>query len=224
MVNSTFARSMVVAVLAQFAFAGVPVLAQDKSKGGGKIVCWKDKSGKVVGCGDSVPPEYQSSATKELDKRGVTRKTTESAEDSAKRRAQEKEVAEKKAAEEKRLADQRRQDNALLATYANEQEIDMKRDRELKAVETQISQTQGALKNAETRLQDAKSRKSDAEAARASAEIDKLQKTVAAKEKEREELRQTYTGQKKRYQELKGTSQRATAPAPAAPAPAPAKK
>ena len=200
--------------------------AQAQSKGGGKIICWKDKSGKVVGCGDSVPPEYQSSATKELDQRGVTRKTTESAEDAAKRRAQEKEAAEKKAAEEKRLAEQRRHDIALLATYANEQEIDMKRDRELKLVENQISQGQAALKNVEGHLQDAKSRKSDAEVARASADIDKLQKTIAAKEKEREELRQTYAAQKKRYQDLKGTSQSATAPAPAAPAPAaaPAKK
>ena len=36
------------------AIAAGPVLAQ--SKGGGKIVCWKDKSGKTVGCGDRVPP------------------------------------------------------------------------------------------------------------------------------------------------------------------------
>jgi hypothetical protein len=35
----------------------------------GKIVCWKDNAGKVVGCGDKVPPEFQSSGTKELDSR-----------------------------------------------------------------------------------------------------------------------------------------------------------
>jgi hypothetical protein len=219
MVNSMFVRSLFVAVLAQFALVA-PVAVQAQTKGSGKIVCWKDKSGKVVGCGDSVPPEYQSSATKELDQRGVTRKTTESAEDAAKRRAQEKELADKKAAEEKRLADQRRQDSTLLSIYSNEQEIDAKRDRELKAVETQIAETQAALKNAEARLNEAKSRKSDADAARASSEIEKLQKTIAAKEKEREELRQTYAAQKKRYQALKGPSQSATAPAPAAPAPA----
>jgi len=28
--------------------------------GTGKIVCWKDKAGKVVGCGDRVPPEYDN--------------------------------------------------------------------------------------------------------------------------------------------------------------------
>lgn len=218
MLNSTVVRSVFVAALAQFALAGGPALAQPQAKGGKKIVCWKDKSGKVVGCGDSVPPEYQSSATKELDQRGITRKTTESAEDAVKRRAQEKELADKKAAEEKRLADQRRQDSTLLNIYSSEQEIDAKRDREMKVFDTQIGQAQGALKNAQTRLIDARSRKSDAEVARATAEIAKLQKTIETKEKEREELRQTYAAQKKRYQELKGTSRGATAPVPAVPA------
>ena len=44
------------------ALVGGDALAQKK------IVCWKDKAGKVVGCGDTVPPEYQDNATKELDK------------------------------------------------------------------------------------------------------------------------------------------------------------
>src|ERR1044071_3461619 len=69
---------------------------------GGKIVCWKDKSGKVIGCGDKVPPEFQSSATKELDSRGITRKTTESVEDANQRRAREQEAARTKAEEDKK--------------------------------------------------------------------------------------------------------------------------
>ena len=56
-----------------------------------KIVCWKDKSGKTIGCGDKVPPEYQDNAAAELSKRGVQNKSIESAEDEAKRRAKEKE-------------------------------------------------------------------------------------------------------------------------------------
>ena len=54
------------AAAALMAFSG-SALAQ-ASKGSGKIVCWKDKAGKVVGCGDRVPPEFQDSATKELDR------------------------------------------------------------------------------------------------------------------------------------------------------------
>ena len=45
---------------------------QGQRQSGGKIVCWKDKAGKTVGCGDKVPPEYQDNATKELNRRGVT--------------------------------------------------------------------------------------------------------------------------------------------------------
>src|SRR5262245_51245179 len=77
-----------------------------------RIVCWKDKSGKVVGCGDKVPPEYQDSATREMDARGVTRATTESAEDAARRRAQEQEAARVKAEEARKLAERQRQDSA----------------------------------------------------------------------------------------------------------------
>lgn len=213
MLKSTFTNFALFLALAHIALAGAPTLAQAQGKTAGKIVCWKDKSGKVVGCGDTVPPEYRSSATDVLDKRGVLRDTTESAEAAAKRQAQERAAAEQKAAEEKRAADQRRRDSALLATYANEQEIDMKRDRESKVIENQISQSQAALKSVESQLSDAKSRKSDSDAARASASIDKLQKDITAKEKEREALLESYAAQKKRYQELRGTSQSATAPA-----------
>ena len=59
----------------------------------GRIVCWKDKSGKVVGCGDKVPPEYQSSATREMDSRGVTRKQTDSVEEVNRRREKDQEAA-----------------------------------------------------------------------------------------------------------------------------------
>jgi hypothetical protein len=83
-----FTRAFFAAALAMAlaAFMAGTVLAQPK--GSGKIICWKDKSGKVIGCGDKVPPEYEDSATKELDRRGVTRKTTETAEEQAKRATQ----------------------------------------------------------------------------------------------------------------------------------------
>jgi hypothetical protein len=223
MINSVLTRSVLAVGLAQFALALTPALAQSGDKGSAKIICWKDKSGKVVGCGDRVPPEYQSSATKELDQRGVTRRTTESAEEAAKRRAKEQELAAQKAAEEKRLAEQRRQDSALLNTYANVQEIDAKRDREIKLVEHQISEYQISLKAAETRLKEAEARKPNPDTARAAAEIDGLKKRIAGKEKEKEALNQAFAAQKQRYQELRGPAQSATAPPPS-PAPAPPAK
>src|SRR6476620_5634603 len=107
-------------------FASLPATSWAQAQ---KIVCWKDKSGKVVGCGDKVPPEFQSSATKEMDSRGITRKTTESVEEANQRKGREQEAARVKAEEDRKLTDLKRQDNALLETYSNEKEIDLKRDR-----------------------------------------------------------------------------------------------
>src|SRR4051812_10482480 len=122
----------------------------------GKIVCWKDASGKVIGCGDKVPPEYQASATKELDSRGVTRKQTESVQEADQRRLKEEEAARVKAEEEKKSLGQKRQDTALLETYSNEKEIDLKRDRDVQVIDLQIEQLTVALKNTTQRYTEAK--------------------------------------------------------------------
>jgi hypothetical protein len=212
MVNATCLRALLIAVLTPVALGAGNAHAQAKGGDkGGKIVCWKDKSGKVVGCGDSVPPEYQSSATNELDKRGVHRKTTESAEEAAKRRAREQEFAAQKAQDEKRASEQKRQDNALLNSYTTAAEIDQRRDRDLQPLNLRLTQLQALLKTAPA------------------ADKAKYEQGIAATEKEKEEVTQKYAAQKQRFQELKGELPGAAKPAPAtaaapAPAPAPAKK
>lgn len=181
-----------------------------------KIVCWKDKSGKVVGCGDKVPPEFQSSATKELDKRGITRGTTESVEESNQRRAREQEAARIKAEEDRKLTDLKRQDNALLETYSNEREIDLKRDRDLSNLDSQMEQLNTALKAATLRYNDARTRADSFdkskkpltpqlkdELAKATADKSRLEQAVQAKQKEKEELRERFANYKRRYTELK---------------------
>ena len=216
------AAALAVALAAMFA-----ATASAQSKG--KIICWKDKSGKVVGCGDKVPPEFEDAATKELDRRGVTRKTTDTAEEQARRAADEAAMAKQKEEEKKRLAEQRRRDAALLNTYANEKEIDQRRDRELQEVDRLIGQFQVLHKTAATRRTDAmtrlaaaeKARKpSDAlkdEVARAEADMAKLDTNIADKNKEKEEIRARYAETKQRYLELGGGQAQAAA-APAAPA------
>src|SRR3970040_1983533 len=160
--NNTESRPMLKFTRAFFAAALAMALASffagtvpAQPKGSGKIICWKDKSGKVIGCGDKVPPEYEDSATKELDRRGVTRKTTETAEEQAKRAAQNEALAKQKAEEKKRLDEQKRRDSALLNTYANEKEIDQRRDREGQEVERLLGQIQGLHKAAAVRRTDA---------------------------------------------------------------------
>jgi hypothetical protein len=214
-------------VLVLFALGAPVVHAQ------GKIICWKDATGKVVGCGDKVPAEYAGSGTKELDKQGNVRKTGESTEESVKRQAREKELAQTNAEEKKRLVEQRRQDDALLNTFSNEKEIDLKRDRELQALNNFITQQSAALKNANERLADARKRAESFEkdkkplppgakedVARAEREKTRVESEIAANEKAKADTTSKYAEYRKRYMELKGT-----APAPATTATAaPAKK
>src|SRR5689334_17502360 len=189
---------------------------------GSKIVCWKDASGKVIGCGDKLPPEYQSSATKELDARGVTRKQTESVEEANQRRLREEEAARLRAEEEKKSLGQKRQDTALLETYSNEKEIDLKRDRDLQVIDLQIEQLTVALKNTTQRYNEAKGRTDAIEKSgkplpgnakeerdRLAVEKQRVEQSISAKNKEKEELRAKYTEYRKRFAELR--SQQASA-------------
>ncbi len=207
-----------------------------QSKGGGKIVCWKDAAGKVVGCGDTVPPQYLNNSTKELDKDGNTRKTGESADEAAKRKVREQEQNQAKSEEQKRVAEQRRQDSALLSTFTTVKEIDLKRDRELQALDNGIVQQRAALKLANDRLADAEQRavafdKGNKEnkpapsgikddLARAEKDKARLEQDVAAKEKAKGDTQTTYANYKKRFMELKGISPAPETPAAAKPSPA----
>jgi len=184
----------------------------------GRIVCWKDKSGKVVGCGDKVPPEYQGNATREMDSRGVTRKTNESLEDTNRRREKEQDAARVKTEDDRKVLDQKRQDTALLETYSNEKEIDLKRDRDIQVLDLQLEQLTGALKNTTQRYDETralvegneKSKKPvppplRAELVRVTQEKQRFEQSIASKQKEKEELRVKYADYRKRYTELRAS-------------------
>jgi chromosome segregation ATPase len=211
------------AAAALASFVAGSALAQ--IKGGGKIICWKDKSGKVIGCGDRVPPEYQESEVKELDRRGITRKTTEPAEVTAKRKAQAEAQANQDAEEKKKIDEQRRQDTALLNSFSSAKEIDLKRDRDLQVVDTRLGQLRLSLKSTTARHLDYKGRVeaaeknkkpvSDAfkdEVARTGSEMQRIEQRIAVAEKEKDETVKRYTDMKQRYNTLKGGDSTATAP------------
>lgn len=187
-----------------------PVLAQS-----GKFVCWKDRTGKVVGCGDTVPPEYRDNAATQVDRKGQARGTIESAEEAARRRAQEEATAKQKAEEKRLRAEQQRLDAALLNTYASEKEIDDRRNRELQQVDLAIVQLQAPLKNATDRYNDAKKRNAKDDMARAEAEMKKYEREIAAKEKDKTEITERYAAQKKRYVELRRGATAAATSVPA---------
>jgi chromosome segregation ATPase len=205
------------AVAATVAVLGLSLTAPQPVEAAAKIVCWKDASGKTIGCGDAVPPEYRGAATKELDSRGVTRKTTESAEEAAKRRAQEQVIAEKKEEEERRRLEQLRQDTALISTFSSAREIDAKRDREIQTLDLQIRQQRGALEAVTKRHDELQARKEkldkskkpvpaplSEDLARTAGEQDELEQSIAAKEREKVHVRQLHAEMKARYTELRG--------------------
>lgn len=206
-------------------------VVQAQAQGGGKIICWKDKSGKVIGCGDKVPPEYQDSATKELNQRGVTVRQSEAALTPEQRRAQQAE-AERKQAEEQKMEVQRRQDKAILDTFTNEKEIDLKRARDVQQVESSIETLQTNLKNASDRQAEGRARIEQAgknkkpvppavqeEYNRSEGAKAKIESQIAQKRKDIAALNQKYDEIKKRFAELTGGAG-GTAGSSAKPAPA----
>lgn len=211
--------------------------AQAQAQSSGKIICWKDKSGKVVGCGDKVPPEYQDSATKELNQRGVTIRQSDAPLTAEQRRAQQA-AAERKQAEEQKRETQRRHDTAILDTFTTEKEIDLKRARDVQQLESGIETLQTNLRNANDRQAEARARIEQSrknkkpvpsavqeEFDRSEGEKAKIESQIAQKRKEIGALNQKYDEIKKRFAELTGAmGGTAGSSAKPAPQPAPAKK
>lgn len=227
--------ALLIAVLSTAAWAAGIAQAQPKAPAANStIICWKDKAGKVVGCGDKVPPEFQDSATKELNQRGVVVKQSDAALTPEQKKAQQAELDRKEAVEQAKT-EQRRKDSALLLTFGSDKEIDLKRDREVQLMESNIETLQSNLKNANerqassrARIEQAKKTKQPVAQAvqdefdRIEADKTKIQSQITQRRKEITELTQNYAEMKKRFIEIKGSSSVAGA-APATGA-APAKK
>ena len=222
---STLSLVMGAAAMSALLFAAPAAQSQ-------KIICWKDKSGKVIGCGDRVPPEFQQNEAKILDSRGIVRETKVSQEEAARLKEEEKKKAALKAEEDQRIAEQRRQDTALVNTYASPREIDVRRDREVQVVDLQIQQLQASLKSAADALENQQKRHATFEKrnapvpdgvkddlARAKEEKARVEARIADKEKDKARISAAYAQQKARYLELKGVPATADAGAGAKPAP-----
>lgn len=184
--------------------------------GSGKIVCWKDKAGKVVGCGDKVPAEYQDNAANELNKQGVIVKQSEPALTPEQKKAQKDEL-ERKKADDLKKAEQKRKDRALLDTYTTDKEIDLKRNRDIQLIESNIEVLQSNIKNANARQADSSAKieqynkkKQPVPPAvqddfdKFQADKTKIENQIAQKRKDIAALNQLYDDQKKRFNELKG--------------------
>lgn len=186
-----------------------------------KLIKCVDKQGRVTYVDKLGPECANDQGFQEMNKRGVVTKKIDAPLTAEQRKAQEDEVAQKKV-EATKLAEQRRQDKALLATYTNEKEIDLKRERDYQVIDAAMGTVRTSLKGATERLDDVNKRMaaaskdkkapSDAlkeEATRAQADKVRLEQQVKDKEAEREATKEKYDQYKKRFMELRSGVQAA---------------
>lgn len=147
---------------------------------------WVDEKGNTH-YGDRVPPQYSDRAGAQLKKSG---RTVQSEQKAAAPSRQPEQDPEKRKLEAKQQTDRQRQDNALLATYANEAEIDQARDRELR-------RNSDTLKLASAGLAKSSSREDQ----------NKLGTLIEQNQKETDAINARFDAQKARFRELTGTVQ-----------------
>lgn len=126
-------KSLLPFCLIMISLLGVSQMAQ------ARIKCWTNKDG-VRECGESVPPEYAQKSHQELSDQGTV------IEEQARAKTPEELAAEaKKAAAEaekqRLLEEQKKEDNILLQTFSNVDDIKLVRDEQLGAVEANIKVT-----------------------------------------------------------------------------------
>lgn len=195
--------TLIAAILTSTFFIQPPAAAALKK-------CVDDK-GRTQYYDKTPPPECQGKTTIEMSNRGVVTKKNEpaagpmSAEDLAKRKA-----------EEQKIIDAKRRDTALLSTYTNEKEIDLARDRNVQPVELTIKGIEPRLKTAQSRLDGLRKQAAEAEKAKSpmlasikedvvssEREVKRLQDELANRQKDLETIKARFEADKKRFRELK---------------------
>jgi hypothetical protein len=188
---------------------------------------WVDENGHVQ-YGDRIPEKYRNKASEEMNRRGVVTKKIEGQLTPEQQKAKDDEAARLRA-EKQRAVEQQRMDNALLATYTNDKEIDLKRDRELQAAQNAQDTLKTSLRLVSDRIDELrkgtespapkkkagadpkKAKKAETgpspeqteEIAKAQTEKEKLEKMIADKDKDMNAIRSKYEADKKRFVELR---------------------
>ena len=186
------------------------LLIQPQPAGATLIKCIDDKD-RTQYYDKTRPPECEGKATVEMSNRGVVRKKNDAPEGpmSAEERA-------KRKAEEQKAKDAKRRDTALLSTYTTEKEIDLARDRNVQLVELIIKGIEPRLKTAQSRLEVLRKQADDAEKAKSpmlvsikedvvssEKEVKRLQDELANRQKDMENIKARFEADKKRFLELK---------------------
>lgn len=190
--------------------ASTSAMAADKAgKTSSGIVKWVDDKG-VTHYGDSLPPQYSGRDNSVMNSQGVTIRRNEAVDRDQK-------------SQDQATLDQQRRDRALLATFSNQEEIDLARDRNIQMDKT-------ALQGLQQRMESAKQRMAaNQKAARAyeqrkqpvpadltrdlkdnQADIAKIEDQIAQRKKNITATQTRFDEDKRRYIELKDSEAAAT--------------
>lgn len=180
-----------------------------------KLYKCTDANGKVYYT-DKLTPDCVQSGAREM-KRGIVVKEYEAGEIPTDKKGKDlkKPTALPKAEPTKDEIERQRRDRALLATYANEKEIDLARDRNLQQTELALGSLRAREKNARAKQAKFKSQADDfaargkpaptwlqEELAESDRELKGVQGDIAAKLEEQKAIRTRFESDKERYREL----------------------
>lgn len=199
-----------------------PPNVQAQSK---RLVCWTDEMGRKA-CGDSLPPKYADKPRNIIDSSGRTVKVVPGALTQEQRAAMEARARQDAVAQ--RAADQQSAyDRALLATYANPQELAALRDDRLASIDTSIELSESAARRDTVSVAELRARLPAAgskekpqprllkQITEFEASLSATQHSLAALRKNRETLCNNFTRDISRFQELKNGTVAFSSPCPA---------
>lgn len=199
-----------------------------------RIFCCDDARGRKV-CADFIPPQCANRAYEERDGKGRISKKYDAPLNPEQQARRDTELA-KADIEKRKAVEAQRHSTALLASYANEKEIDSARDRALAAVEKNIQQSRSRLDAANKTKKKLDSEKASYKNNPLPAQTKSLirdneselraqQAAVEAQTKEMDDIRARFAVEKQQYLTLIGKKpEPAATDAPAVPDETPIKK
>lgn len=145
-------RSLILLTAILFLAAGGLAHADSKVK----LYKWVDKDG-ITHYGSTIPPEYASQQSEQLDSQGNVVKTQEAQKTPAQLAAETK-AQQAADAQTQALAAQKAHDQVLLDTYTSTDDMVRDRDRKLASIDAQINVYNGAIGGLQTALADLQER------------------------------------------------------------------
>lgn len=183
---------------------------------------WVDDKGRIQ-YSDKPPPDVGKGGV-EMSNRGVVKKKLDGGLTPEEKKAQEAEAARRHAEQQEAVA-QRRADHALLQSFTSAAEIDMKRDRELQALDAMIGNLKSQERSLVERWTEDKRRADDhakrskplpdglkQDLARSEGEVKTVREEIQRRQQESSEVKSKYDGLKKRFNELRQPASSEPAP------------